>query len=333
MAIAVAIAGGTVFTQVDLQSCNLETRNFESAFPSVTDVAQFENETVLMKVENPSDSSIELKEIAIQEEGEEVDVVDVNKGIGPESSTVVNTTRFATAETCEKRKINLKYSSDKLDNLSAKGLLSGKLSLVPIKAVIEAKPVLDVEVGENVSFNASKSSAKNDIIHYNWSFGDGETASGNLTEYNFTTSGLYNVELEIEDDKGLTDTETIQIFVGGILQSGGGNISALRIGESVATGCIGPKCETASSSSEKPITTDKAEMEGTLFVENLTMLDGELCITSKKALGSDQSCDGDPVGEENLVSKERDYINGTLETPSIKPENNQLCIGNTTKCQ
>jgi PKD repeat protein len=332
MAIAVAIAGGTVFTQVDLQSCNLETRNFESAFPSVTDVAQFENETVLMKVENPSDSSIDLKEIAIQEEGEEVGVVDVNKGIGPESSTVVNTNRFSTAETCEKRKINLKYSSGKLDNLSAKGLLSGKLSLVPIKAVIDAEPVF-INATENVTFNASESSAKNDIIHYNWSFGDGETASGNLTEHNFTTSGVYNVELEIEDDKGLTDSETIQIFVGGLLQSGGGNISTLRIGKSVATSCIGPGCETVSSSREKPITTDRAEMEGTLFVENLTMLDGELCITSQKALGSDQSCDGNSVGEENLVSKDRDYINGTLETPSIKPENNQLCIGDTTKCQ
>ncbi len=54
-----------------------------------------------------------------------------------------------------------------------------------------------------VSFDGSASSDVEGVIQqYRWTFGDGNQASGKKTSHNFTTPGVYNVELEVSDSKG-----------------------------------------------------------------------------------------------------------------------------------
>ena len=77
-----------------------------------------------------------------------------------------------------------------------------------------------------VSFNGSNSSdSDGSIISYAWDFKDGETGNGETISHTFSSTGGYNVELTVTDDKGATDSTTKEIvvisgtIVGGIISS------------------------------------------------------------------------------------------------------------------
>jgi len=60
-----------------------------------------------------------------------------------------------------------------------------------------------------VAFNASSSSdSDGSIIIYTWNFKDGDTGTGETINHTFSTTGSYNVELAVTDDKGATDSTT-----------------------------------------------------------------------------------------------------------------------------
>ncbi|RQG99207.1 glycosyl hydrolase family 18 protein [Natrarchaeobius oligotrophus] len=67
------------------------------------------------------------------------------------------------------------------------------------------------EPGEDVEFDASESDGE--IESYEWEFGDGETADGEVVEHAFDDDGEYEVELTVEDDDGETDTATEELSV------------------------------------------------------------------------------------------------------------------------
>ena len=51
------------------------------------------------------------------------------------------------------------------------------------------------------------------IITYDWSFGDGTSASGITTSHKYTHEGRYPVSLTVHDDQGATNTDTILVTV------------------------------------------------------------------------------------------------------------------------
>ena len=70
-------------------------------------------------------------------------------------------------------------------------------------------------LGEWVRFDGSASYDPDGIIvSYNWSFGDGTTASGATRYHRYTTAGTYSVTLNVTDDDGATDTEIRTIRIG-----------------------------------------------------------------------------------------------------------------------
>jgi len=67
-------------------------------------------------------------------------------------------------------------------------------------------------VPHTVQFNAAYSLGCDDqITDYQWSFGDGTTASGITAEHTFTAAGSWSVSLQVTDEASLTDSHNITI--------------------------------------------------------------------------------------------------------------------------
>jgi PKD repeat protein len=69
-------------------------------------------------------------------------------------------------------------------------------------------PIID----EIITFNAS--SSYENIIKYDWDFGDGTTAGGETATHSYSSAGEYNVTLTVTHDGYETDTITKVLFVG-----------------------------------------------------------------------------------------------------------------------
>jgi len=71
-----------------------------------------------------------------------------------------------------------------------------------------------IYVGDNVTFDASKSAAYGTIVSYEWSFGDGTNGTGAIVSHTYDEEGTYQLKLNITDSDGLSSSETFTISVG-----------------------------------------------------------------------------------------------------------------------
>ncbi|EMA52566.1 MULTISPECIES: PKD domain-containing protein [Halococcus] len=79
--------------------------------------------------------------------------------------------------------------------------------------------------GASVTFDASGSSdADGSIASYEWTFGDGASATGKTATHAYSSNGSYTVTLTVTDDAGASAATSTTVSVGGT--SGGGNVSA-----------------------------------------------------------------------------------------------------------
>jgi PKD repeat protein len=70
-------------------------------------------------------------------------------------------------------------------------------------------------VDETVRFDASATTdSEGSITAYEWTFGDGATATGRASNHEFASSGTYAVTLTVADDAGGTDTVSKTVTVG-----------------------------------------------------------------------------------------------------------------------
>jgi PGF-pre-PGF domain-containing protein len=71
-------------------------------------------------------------------------------------------------------------------------------------------------VGETVTFDASASYDPDggDIESYSWDFGDGNTGSGKIVTYIYSSAGTYTVALTITDDEGQTSYTSKTVSIG-----------------------------------------------------------------------------------------------------------------------
>lgn len=68
-------------------------------------------------------------------------------------------------------------------------------------------------VDETVVFDASKSIDDGTIVSYDWSFGDGNSGDGATVSHSYTKEGTYQVTLNLTDNDGLGNFETLVIVV------------------------------------------------------------------------------------------------------------------------
>jgi serine protease len=80
-----------------------------------------------------------------------------------------------------------------------------------------------VDVGERVSFDAADSSDPDGrVASYDWSFGDGASASGGSVSHSYGSAGDYTATLTVTDDDGATATDTVTVSVTDDSESCGG---------------------------------------------------------------------------------------------------------------
>ncbi|WP_299265138.1 PKD domain-containing protein [Halorientalis sp.] len=71
-----------------------------------------------------------------------------------------------------------------------------------------------VGVGDTVSFNGSGSNdSDGSIVAYEWSFGDGTSATGQQAEHVYDEPGAYTARLTVTDDDGATTIEPVTVVV------------------------------------------------------------------------------------------------------------------------
>ena len=71
-----------------------------------------------------------------------------------------------------------------------------------------------VDVGQNVTFDASKSVDVGFIVSYEWSFGDGTNGTGPVVSHLYGKGGTYQVKLNVTNDEGISSLKTFTVTVG-----------------------------------------------------------------------------------------------------------------------
>ena len=72
------------------------------------------------------------------------------------------------------------------------------------------------DAGESLTFDGSQSTDSDGyIVSYEWNFGDGYTGSGQTKTHSYQDAGTYTVTLTVEDNEGLTNTDTETISIRG----------------------------------------------------------------------------------------------------------------------
>jgi hypothetical protein len=77
-----------------------------------------------------------------------------------------------------------------------------------------ARPHQAILIGENAMLDGSRSWSDSHIVRYEWTFTDGEKASGPRVEKSYSKSGTFSEVLKITDDQGRTayDFETVDVL-------------------------------------------------------------------------------------------------------------------------
>jgi len=78
-----------------------------------------------------------------------------------------------------------------------------------------AQDLLEINEGESVNFDGSESYDNGSIVGYDWDFGDGTGAGGQIVDHIFADEGNYNVVVTVTDDEGFTDRASVDVTVFG----------------------------------------------------------------------------------------------------------------------
>ncbi|MCG2782620.1 MAG: carboxypeptidase regulatory-like domain-containing protein [Candidatus Altiarchaeales archaeon] len=99
-----------------------------------------------------------------------------------------------------------------------------------------------VDLGNSASLDGSASSdSDGEIISYHWDFNDGSDSTEIKPSYKYSTAGTYTATLEITDDDGLKDTDTLTISVSALQDpvADAGTDQTINEGESVTLDASG----------------------------------------------------------------------------------------------
>ncbi len=97
----------------------------------------------------------------------------------------------------------------------------------PPNASFHYSPI-DIDVGQTVQFTDDSSDPDGTIKSWSWNFDDGTTSSEQDPTHSYSSEGKYTVKLTVEDNDGLSDSDTKEIFVGNQAPEASFDISSLN---------------------------------------------------------------------------------------------------------
>lgn len=93
---------------------------------------------------------------------------------------------------------------------------TGKIDAPTVQEIIleaNAGSDITVNVGDEVYFDAQNSTYPEEIIKYEWDFGDGNISNGAVTKHRYENAGVYTVTLTVYYSFGVNVTDTLEVTV------------------------------------------------------------------------------------------------------------------------
>ncbi|RLF26943.1 MAG: hypothetical protein DRN08_05095 [Thermoplasmata archaeon] len=107
--------------------------------------------------------------------------------------------------------VTLKVTDDQGVNDTATQYIT--VSYNPPSASFSYQPQENITVNTTITFTDNSTQGDAAIVNYTWNFGDGNISYERNTTHIYSAAGNYTVTLTVEDENGLTDTETATITV------------------------------------------------------------------------------------------------------------------------
>ncbi|MGB5820442.1 MAG: PKD domain-containing protein, partial [Saonia sp.] len=117
------------------------------------------------------------------------------------------------------------------EGLSSTAIVTITVNGIPGNAPPEAVASASVSGGTaplEVDFTGSGSTDDIGVTSYFWDFKDGNTANTPDPTHTFINDGIYNVELTVTDEAGLSDTVSLQITVGNAILEGVASVTLIN---------------------------------------------------------------------------------------------------------
>jgi PKD repeat protein len=100
-----------------------------------------------------------------------------------------------------------------------------KAGVAKVDIILDSEPpvasaeadIVAAGIGEEITFDASKSTDNIGIKSYTWDFGDGTSGEGVTVKHAYDKPGIYTVKLSVADFAGNVGTAEIEITVGGLI--------------------------------------------------------------------------------------------------------------------
>ncbi|MDC1395132.1 PKD domain-containing protein [Bacteroidia bacterium] len=90
---------------------------------------------------------------------------------------------------------------------------NGCISTLNRSVVISPLPVLEIDLASftgcvpfDIAIENNSTVSSGAITTYNWNWGDGNTSSGDISQYTYITPGTYSISVDVVSDSGCTDT-------------------------------------------------------------------------------------------------------------------------------
>ncbi len=147
---------------------------------------------------------------------------DGSKSFDPDNNSLKYMWQFGDGTNAEGAKVSHVYANP--GDYTAKLVVNDQsgtpcdMSVDTVKVNLNKAPVANAGqdqyacVGAELTFDASASSTEGgENLKYAWSFGDGETAEGQVVKHRFTKTGAHKVTLTVDDNKGTAVSQSVDV--------------------------------------------------------------------------------------------------------------------------